>query len=96
MNKVIIAALKFIKTNARILAKLDEHNIFLDNYFAQNKFLASGLLADKTGGIILVMSDSIEEVKGIMKNDPFYIHDLVDFNYTFFQASKLTPSLSIR
>lgn len=52
MNKVIIAALKFIKTNARILAKLDEHNVFLDNYFAQNKFLASGLLADKTGGII--------------------------------------------
>lgn len=79
-----------------ILAKLDEHNIFLDNYFAQNMFLASGLLADKTGGIILVMSDSIEKVKGIMKNDPFYIHNFVDFNYTFFQASNLSPSLSIR
>lgn len=42
------------------------------------------------------MSDSIEEVKDIMKNDPFYIHDFVDFNYTFFQASNLSPSLSIR
>lgn len=93
---MIIAALKFKKTMPEILAKLDEHNVFLDNYFSQNKFLASGLLEDKTGGIILVMSDSIEEVKDIMKNDPFYIHDLVDFNYTFFQASKLSPSLSIR
>lgn len=59
-------------------------------------FLASGLLADKTGGIILVMSDLIEKVKGIMKNDLFYIHNFVDFNYTFFQASNLSPSLSIR
>jgi len=67
---------------------------FLDNYFAKNKFLASGLLENKTSGIIVIMSDSIEEAKEIMKNDPFYIYDLVDFDYTLFNASKLSPSLS--
>jgi Uncharacterized protein conserved in bacteria len=77
-----------------IYAKLDEHNIFLDNFFAKNKFLASGLLEDKSGGIILVMSDSIEEAQSIMQKDPFYIHDLVDFEYTFFAATKLSSSLS--
>jgi uncharacterized protein YciI len=81
------------KSMPEILAKLDEHNIFLDEYFAKNKFLASGLLENKTAGIILVMSDSIDEAKDIIKNDPFYIHGLVDFTYTLFNASKLSSNL---
>lgn len=89
---IVTATLK--KPMQEILAKLDEHNKFLDNYFARSKFLASGLFEDKTGGIILVMSDSIEETKNIIKEDPFYIHDLVDLSYTFFQASKLSPNLT--
>lgn len=92
---MIIVTLTFKKPMPELLAKLDEHNVFLDNYFAQNKFIASGLFENKTGGIILVMSDSLEEAKNIMKEDPFYIHDLVDFDYTYFQASKLSQSLSI-
>ena len=50
-------------------------------------------MEDKSGGIILVMSDSIEEAQSIMQKDPFYIHDLVDFEYTFFAATKLSSSL---
>ena len=65
-----------------------------DYFFAKDKFLASELLEDKSGGIILVMSDSIEEAQSIMQKDPFYIHDLVDFEYTFFAATKLSSSLS--
>ena len=91
---MIIVTLTFKKTMPEIYAKLDEHNIFLDNFFAKNKFLASGLLEDKSGGIILVMSDSIEEAQSIMQKDPFYIHDLVDFEYTFFATTKLSSSLS--
>jgi uncharacterized protein YciI len=90
---VIIVNLTFKKPMPEILAKLDEHNIFLDEYFAKNKFLASGLLDNKTAGIILVMGDSIDEAKDIIKNDPFYIHDLVDFTYTLFNASKLSSNL---
>nr|WP_255519207.1 MULTISPECIES: hypothetical protein [unclassified Gilliamella] len=39
------------------------------------------------------MSDSIEEAQNIMKTDPFYIHDLVNFDYTFFAATKLSSNL---
>lgn len=93
---MIIVTLTFKKSMPEIIAKLDEHNIFLDNYFAQNKFLASGLLENKSGGIILVMSDSTEEAQSIMKTDPFYIHDLADFDYTLFIASKLSSRLSLK
>jgi len=93
---VIIVTLMFKKPMAEILTKLDEHNTSLEKYFAKNKFLASGLLEDKSGGVILIMSNSIEEAKSIMKTDPFYIHDLVDLNYIFFAASKLLPNLSLK
>lgn len=93
---MIIVTLTFKKPMPEIFAKLDEHNVFLDDFFAKNKFLASGLLEDKSGGIILVMSDSIEEAQNIMKADPFYIHDLVNFDYTFFAATKLSPNLQLK
>ena len=39
------------------------------------------------------MSDSFEEVKNIMKSDPFYVYDLVDLEFTLFQAAKISPNL---
>lgn len=44
---MIIVTITFKKSMPEILAKLDENNIFLDDYFAQNKFLASGLLENR-------------------------------------------------
>lgn len=92
---MIIITLKFKKTLPEIYPYLEEHNIFLDIYFAKNIFIASGLLENKDGGIILMLSNSVQEAKDIIKNDPFYIHDLVDFEYTYFNASKLLPCLSL-
>ena len=48
---MIIVTLTFKKPMPEIFAKLDEHNVFLDDFFAKNKFLASGLLEDKSGGV---------------------------------------------
>lgn len=41
---MIIVSMTFKKPMPEIFAKLVEHNMFLDKYFAKNKFLASGLL----------------------------------------------------
>ena len=91
---MIIVSMTFKNPMPEIFAKLVEHNMFLDKYFAKNKFLASGLLEDKSGGIILIMSNSLDEAQDIMKTDPFCIHDLVDLDYVLFAATKLAPNLS--
>ena len=39
------------------------------------------------------MSDSLEEVKNIMKLDPFCVYDLVDLEFTLFHAAKISPNL---
>lgn len=39
------------------------------------------------------MSDSLEEAKNIMKSDLFCVYDLVDLEFTLFQAAKISPNL---
>ncbi|MBD1220766.1 GTP cyclohydrolase [Acinetobacter seifertii] len=60
---------------------------FLDHYYEQKKFLASGRRENRVGGVILVLSSSIQEAEEIMKNDPFHIHDVAD-DFMWFEPSK--------
>lgn len=60
----------------------------LDHYYEQKKFLASGRRENRVGGVILVLSSSIQEAEKIIKNDPFYIHDVADYDFMWFEPSK--------
>lgn len=79
------------------LEELDKHMTdhvkYLHRYYKQNKFLASGRKVPRTGGIILAMADSLEEVDAIISEDPFYIHKLAKFTITEFQTSQMHPQL---
>lgn len=57
-------------------------------YYEQKKFLASGRRENRIGGVILVLSSSVQEAEEIMKNDPFYIHDVADYDFMWFEPSK--------
>jgi uncharacterized protein YciI len=79
------------------LQKLDEHMAdhvkFLRKYYQQNKFIVSGRKVPRTGGIIVALADSKEEVEKIVQEDPFYIQKLADFTITEFMASQYHPEL---
>jgi uncharacterized protein YciI len=73
---------------AEVEAVLKQHFAFLDHYYEQKKFLASGRRENRVGGVILVLSSLIQEAEEIMKNDPFYIHDVADYDFMWFEPSK--------
>jgi uncharacterized protein YciI len=79
------------------LEKLDEqmadHVKFLRKYYKQNVFIASGRKVPRTGGIILAMANSKEEIDQIMGEDPFYIHKLAEYSVTEFLTSQYHPEL---
>lgn len=66
---------------------LEAHREFLDKYYALNKFICSGRKNPRTGGIILCNATK-EECKLIIKEDPFYINDLANYELIEFEASK--------
>ena len=77
------------------LDKLDEHMTehvkYLHKYYKLNIFVASGRKVPRTGGIILALAKSKEEVERIISEDPFYIHKLAEFSVTEFLTSQSHP-----
>ena len=72
---------------------MTDHVKFLRKYYKQNIFLASGRKVPRTGGIILALAKSMEEINEIIRQDPFYIHKLAEFSITEFQTSQYHPEL---
>jgi uncharacterized protein YciI len=79
------------------LEKLDmhmaDHVAFLKKYYNKNVFVASGRKVPRTGGIILALGKSKEEIEEIITEDPFFTHKLAEFSITEFLTSQSHPDL---
>ncbi|CZF79617.1 MULTISPECIES: YciI family protein [Grimontia] len=63
---------------------IEAHVTFLEKYYAAGKFIASGRKVPRTGGVILVNAINKAEVDSIIKEDPFYISNVADYEVTEF------------
>jgi uncharacterized protein YciI len=90
---MFIINLHYIAPLEKIDAHMTEHVKFLQKYYKLNKFLASGRKVPRTGGIILSLAKSKEEISQIMNEDPFVMHQLSEFTVTEFLTSQSHPDL---
>jgi uncharacterized protein YciI len=90
---MFIINLNYIVPLEQIDAHMTEHVKFLKKYYKQNTFVASGRKVPRTGGIILALAKSREEVEQIMREDPFCRHDLAEVTITEFLTSQYHPEL---
>jgi uncharacterized protein YciI len=90
---MFIVNLTYIVPLEQLDLHMNEHVKFLRKYYKQNVFVASGRKVPRTGGIILVLAKSKEEVEQIIEEDPFYIHKLAEFSITEFLTSQYHPAL---
>ena len=88
-----IINLNYIVPLEQLDTHMAEHVKFLRKYYTLNKFVASGRKVPRTGGIILALADSKEEIEDIIKEDPFFIHKLAEFSITEFMTSQYHPEL---
>lgn len=86
-----IINLHYIVPLEELDAHMTDHVKYLHKYYKLNKFVASGRKVPRTGGIILAMAGSREEVDQIITEDPFYIHKLAEFTVTEFLTSQSHP-----
>jgi len=90
---MFIINLNYIVPLEKLDAHMTEHVKYLHKYYKQNVFVASGRKVPRTGGIILALAKSKEEVDRIISEDPFYIHKLAEFTVTEFLTSQSHPDL---
>jgi uncharacterized protein YciI len=90
---MFIIDLNYIVPLEQLDAHMKEHVAFLKKYYAKNTFVASGRKVPRTGGIILALAKSKEEVEKIMNEDPFITLKLAEFTVIEFLTSQHHPDL---
>ena len=75
-------------------AHLQDHIVYLDEQYKSGHFILSGRKEPRTGGIILSPITDKELLMEIIQQDPFYKHQLADYNLIEFTPSKASEALS--
>ena len=74
---------KYIKPLEVIDALLADHRRFLDTFLKESKFICYGPQNPRVGGVILA-SVGLDEVREILKSDPFNINKAVEYQFVEF------------
>lgn len=90
---MFIIDLNYIVPLEELDTHMADHVKYLRKYYKKNIFVASGRKVPRTGGIILALADSKEAVEKLIKEDPFYKHELAEFTITEFLTSQYHPDL---
>jgi len=67
---------------------LKAHRDFLDVGYKNNFFVVSGPKIPRTGGIIFSQLKSRTQLKQILRQDPFAIHKVADYEIIEFEPTK--------
>jgi len=85
---MFIVELTYKKSIEQIDKYLTEHRAFLDTCYKNNYFVASGPKNPRTGGIIISQLKNRVQLENILKQDPFSIHGLADYEIIEFNPIK--------
>lgn len=87
---MFVVSLKYLVPIEMVEKTRPEHVKFLDKFYGEKKFLVSGRKHDSSGGIIIVVSNSEDEVHQIMKQDPFFTQKIAEYEVIGFNPTKIS------
>lgn len=85
---MFIVILKYKKPIEEVTKYLGEHITFLEKYYNLNKFICSGRQEPRNGGVILCNGKDKEEIYSIIREDPFHINNIADYEVIEFIPTK--------
>lgn len=91
---MFIALLTYKQPLEKVDEYLAEHRLYLEKNFQAGNFIIAGRRNPPVGGVILINRTDKEEVTNIIKEDPFYSHDLADYELIEFNPSKYTEEFA--
>lgn len=89
-EKLFIVIVKYIVELETIGKNRKEHLEFLDQYYAEGVFLASGRQNPKFGGVIIAKAVSREKLYEILSEDPYHKHLCAEYQAIEFEPNKAT------
>lgn len=93
---MFIVELTYKAPLGQIDAHMGPHVAFLKKYYAAGNFVISGRQIPRTGGIIVAVAASREQLATIMAEDPFCRHGLADVRIIEFRVSQRADDVPSR
>ena len=90
---MFIVSLEYQKPLAEVDSLLPAHIEYLKAQYEEGNFLLSGRKNPRTGGIILSNVKTKEDLDQILKRDPFYQHQVADYDIIEFEPSMTCKEL---
>jgi len=90
---MFIVSLTYKKDLSEVDKFIEPHIEFLKEKYLKKIFLASGRKIPRTGGILLARTKSKAELLNELKDDPFYINDIAEYNIIEFVPSMTCKEL---
>ncbi|WP_304649478.1 YciI family protein [uncultured Duncaniella sp.] len=85
---MFIAILTYKKPLSEVDKYLQAHREYLAENYAAGNFIASGPQTPRVGGVIMMRAASREAVDALIKQDPFHINGIADY-----QIVEFTPTM---
>lgn len=85
---MFIVILKYIKPLEQVDLLIPAHVEFLKKGYQKREFICSGRRNPRVGGVIVVNVDNEQKVKDLIKEDPFYIHEVAQYEVIEFLPNR--------
>lgn len=90
---MIIVQLTYVAPLSEVDKYLQIHREFLDYYYKQGLFIASGPKKPRTGGIIIAATQDKAQLETIFEQDPYYKAEIATYEFIEFTPVKHCPEL---
>lgn len=90
---MFVVSLTYTCDLSEVEKHLSDHLDYLERYYGNGTFLASGRKEPRTGGVILARAESIGSLEAVLSEDPFKVHGLADYEITEFVPTKTSAEL---
>lgn len=91
---MFILNLTYKKSLEEVTNWLPAHKDFLDKHYAAGHFVFSGRKTPRNGDIILAKGDDLEAIQTLYQQDPFFIHEIADYELIAFTPTKYSDDFA--
>lgn len=95
MTTLWIIESTYLKSGDELAAITPQHREWLDQHYRSGVFLTSGRKLDSSGGVLVAIADSEQQLHDIFKHDPFVVNDCAHYKYTPFNPIKRGKALQL-
>ena len=93
---MFVLLLTYTKPLEDVDALMRDHMKWVNEQYAAGRFVVSGRMIPREGGIIVAIGGTREEIEALMREDPFVARGLAEVRVVEFRASQRAPDLPAR